>query len=81
MLLKGMDERFLLSKDEPLTPGIDGVLALWIFRNRAQNTKIGKKLPKIGTLDPSFYLFMPRPTGGHPFKPSYPRTTELSALG
>ena len=28
MLLKGMGERFLLSKDEPLTPDIDGVMAL-----------------------------------------------------
>ena len=25
---KGMGERFLLSKDEPLTPDIDGVMAL-----------------------------------------------------
>ena len=28
MLLKGMGEIFLLSKDEPLTPNIDGVVAL-----------------------------------------------------
>ena len=28
MLLKDMDESFLLSKDEPLTPNIDGVMAL-----------------------------------------------------
>ena len=28
MLLRGMGERFLLSKDEPLTPDIDGVMAL-----------------------------------------------------
>ena len=28
MLLKGMGEGFLLSKDEPLTPNIDGVMAL-----------------------------------------------------
>ena len=27
-LLKGMGESFLLSKDEPLTPNIDGVMAL-----------------------------------------------------
>merc|ERR1711966_504211 len=32
MLSKGIGERFLLSKDEPLTPNIDGVVALWIFR-------------------------------------------------
>ena len=28
MVLKGMGESFLLSKDEPLTPNIDGVMAL-----------------------------------------------------
>ena len=28
MLLKGIGERFLLFKDEPLTPDIDGVMAL-----------------------------------------------------
>ena len=28
MLLKGVGERFLLSNDEPLTPDIDGVMAL-----------------------------------------------------
>ena len=28
VLLKGTGERFLLSKDEPLTPDIDGVMAL-----------------------------------------------------
>ena len=28
VLLKGMGETFLLSKDEPLTPNIDGVMAL-----------------------------------------------------
>ena len=28
MLLKGMGERFLLSKDEPLTPNINGVMTL-----------------------------------------------------
>ena len=28
MLLKGMGERFLLSKDEPLTANINGVMAL-----------------------------------------------------
>merc|ERR1711966_548823 len=62
MLLKGMGERFLLFKDEPLTPDIDGVMALWFFRNRAQNTKIGQKLAKIGPLDRSFYLFAPAPS-------------------
>ena len=28
VLLKDMDESFLLSKDEPITPNIDGVMAL-----------------------------------------------------
>ena len=28
MLLKGMGESFLLSEDEPLTPNIDGAMAL-----------------------------------------------------
>ena len=42
MLLKGMGESFLLSKDEPLTPNIDKVMRVWIFRRKTQNTKIGK---------------------------------------
>ena len=33
--LKGMGKSFPLSKDEPLTYKIDGVMALWIFRRRA----------------------------------------------
>ena len=81
MLLEGTGERCLLSKDEPLTTDIDGVTALRFSRNRAKNTKIGQKLANIGPLDPGFYLFLPRPPGGNPFKPSYPRTTEPSALG
>ena len=44
MLLKGMGEAFLLSKDEPLTPNIDGVMALWIFRRRVQTAKNRQKL-------------------------------------
>ena len=28
LLLKGMGESFILSEDEPLTPNIDGVMAL-----------------------------------------------------
>ena len=39
MLLKGTGESFLLSKDEPLTSKIDGVMALWIFRRRTQTAK------------------------------------------
>ena len=34
VLLKDMDESFLLSKDEPLILEIDGVVALLIFRRR-----------------------------------------------
>ena len=37
-----MAESSLLSKDELLTPNIDGIIALWVFRKRAQNTKIGE---------------------------------------
>ena len=37
-------ESCLLSKDEPLTPNIDGVMALWIFRRRAQNTQNRQKM-------------------------------------
>ena len=63
MVFKGMGESFLLSKDEPLTPNIDGVMALWIFRRRAQTSKNRQKLAKIGPLDPSFYFFAPSPLG------------------
>ena len=44
MLLKGMGESFLLSEDGPLTPNIDGVMGLWIFRRRAQTVKNRRKL-------------------------------------
>ena len=53
-----MGKSFLLSKDEPLPPNIDGVMVLWIFRRRAQ---LAKKSAKIGPLDPSFWFFCPRP--------------------
>ena len=44
--IKGMGKSFLLSKDEPLTPNIDGVVALWFFRSRrrAQKAKNWQKL-------------------------------------
>ena len=42
-LLKGMGESFLLFKDEPISPNIDEVMALWIIRNMTQNTKIGQE--------------------------------------
>ena len=44
MLLKGVCESFLLSKDEPLTPNIDGVMALWFFRRGAQKAENRQKL-------------------------------------
>ena len=61
MPLKSMGESFLLPKDEHLTPTIDGVMALWFFRRRAQNTKIDQNSTKIGPLDPSFSYFCPVP--------------------
>ena len=60
MLSKDMGESFLLSKDEPLTPNIDGVMPLWIFRTRAQNTKIGQKSAKMD-LSVLVFIFSPRP--------------------
>ena len=46
MLLKDMVESSLLSKYELLTADIDGVMGLWFFRKRAQNTKIDKNWSK-----------------------------------
>ena len=43
MLLKDMGESFLLSKDEPLTPTIDGVIAFWSLEGGPKTRKIGKK--------------------------------------
>ena len=40
LLLKGMVRSCLLSEDELLTIDIDGVIALWILKTRAQYTKI-----------------------------------------
>ena len=44
MLLKGMVESYQLSKDELLTPNIDEVMVVWIFRRRAKNTQNRQKL-------------------------------------
>ena len=44
VLLKGMTDSCLLPKDELPTPNIDEVMIVWIFRRRAQNTKIGEHL-------------------------------------
>ena len=63
MLLKGMGENFILSKDEPLTPNIDGVMALWIFRRRAQTAENRRKLTKIGPLNSSLWILSPPPSG------------------
>ena len=81
MILKSMSEIFLLSEDEPLTPNIDGIMALWIFRNTSQNTKIGQKLAKIGPLESIFYLVLPPPPRPLCTRGNFPRTTELSTLG
>ena len=81
VLLKDMGESFLLSEDELLTPNIDWVVALWIFRNRSQNTKIGQKSAKIGPLKSSFYLVSPPPPCPLCTGVSFSRTTEPSALG
>ena len=58
MLLKGMGENFLLSKDEPLTHNIGGVMTLGLFRWRAQTAK---NWQKIDLLILVFIYFHPRP--------------------
>ena len=89
MLSKGMGETFLLSADEPLTPDIDGVMSLWIFKRRAQNTKNERKL----VLSILVFIFPPPPprrkflpiillrssqAGGHSKKPCARRITTTS---
>ena len=59
MVSKGMVESFLLSKDEPLTPNIDGVMALWIFWRRAQTAK---NLRKLDLSILVFDIFAPAPS-------------------
>ena len=44
VLLKGVGQSFILFEDEPLTPNIDGVMALWFFRRRAQTAENRQKL-------------------------------------
>ena len=44
MLLKGMGENFLLSKDEPLTPNIDGVMGQFLFFSPRPLEKIRSNL-------------------------------------
>jgi len=55
-----MVESFLLSEDEPLTPNIDGVMAL-ICRRRAQNTKSAKNGQKLDLSILVFIYFCPAP--------------------
>ena len=43
MSLKGMGESFLLSEDEPLTPNIDGVMALEFLEGGPKTRKLAKK--------------------------------------
>ena len=85
MLLKSMGESFLLSKDEPLTPNIDGVMALWIFRNRAQTAENWQKSAKIGPLDSSLEFFSPPPPSPFVLKffqePHWKRTEFLKKSG
>ena len=57
MLLKGMGESFLLSKDESLTLDIDGVMALWMSKRGAQTTENRRKLD----LSILVFTFCPRP--------------------
>ena len=75
--LKGTGERCLPSEDGPLTPNMDGVMALGMFRKRARNTTHRR------TWDLSMLVFLlffaPRPPGTNPFTPSHPRTTAVSA--
>ena len=69
MLLKGMAKRPLLSKDDLLTPNIDGFMALYFLKGGLKT----QKLAKNWFLSSSFFL--PWSPGGNPFKPSYPRNT------
>ena len=50
--MKGMGESFLLSEEEPLTPNIDGVVALRNFRRRAHTAEHRR------TLDLSMLVFI-----------------------
>ena len=42
MLLKGIVESSILSKDEPLTPNVHEVMTFHFFRRRALKAKTGK---------------------------------------
>ena len=77
MLLKGMGESFILSEDKPLTPNIDGVMALWIFRRRAQTAKSWQKLD----LSILVFDFLPPPPRPLCTRVIFPGTREPSALG
>ena len=64
MSLKAVVRSCLLSKDELLTPHIDGVMAFCIFKMRAQNTKNSRTLDLLILV---FILFCPRPLEESPF--------------
>ena len=49
-----MGESFLLSKDEPLTPNIDGVVAFEFLEGGPKTRKSAKNRQKVGPLDPRF---------------------------
>ena len=55
-------------------------MELWHFEFLKESLKT-RKSAKIGLLSSSFQCFAPRSPGGNPFKPVYPKTTEVSALG
>ena len=54
-----MGESFLLSEDEPLSPNIDGAMALWIFRRRAQTAENWQKMDLLILV---FNFFAPAPS-------------------
>ena len=57
VLLEGMVDSSLLSKDESLTPNIDKVIGVWNFRRRAQI----QRLAKSGLLKFSFWIYLQFP--------------------
>ena len=57
MLLKSMDESFLLYEDEPLTPNIDGVMTLW-----PKTRKSAENQQKLDLSIIVFIFFAPAPS-------------------
>ena len=59
-------------------------MELWHFEfleGGPKRPKIGKNWQKLDLSILVFIYFLPQSPEGNPFKPSYPRTTEASALG